>query len=154
MRARLVERWGERVAPAGVVDRDAVAAIVFEDADERSWLESELHPRVAQRTLAWRSGLGPETDVAVIEVPLLYETGIEGGFDAVIAVIAADELRGQRLRQRGDAAVAGREEAQLDQSEKAARADHVVRNDGSIEELERQLAAVLERLRASAGGSP
>lgn len=130
-----------------------MAEVVFEDPDERKWLESQLHPRVAQAMIDWRAGLREETQVAVIEVPLLYETGMDRAFDEVIVVTAADELRDTRVAARGDAAVEGRERAQLLQDEKAARADHVVVNDGSLEELERELASVLERIRASESSS-
>jgi dephospho-CoA kinase len=79
----------------------------------------------------------------VIEVPLLFETGMEAGFDEVIAVVATDEIRNERLAERGDAGLEGREERQLSQDEKASRADYVVRNEGTIDDLERELAAIL-----------
>ncbi|MGZ5333162.1 MAG: dephospho-CoA kinase [Solirubrobacterales bacterium] len=146
LRDLLVERWGDEVAPGGVVDRDQVARIVFERPEELAFLESELHPGVGQRVLEWRSSLDPATEVAVVEVPLLFEAGMEGAFDAVIAVIADDAVREQRLAERDNAGLAGRSERQLSQPEKADRADYVVRNDGSLEDLERELAGVLERV--------
>jgi dephospho-CoA kinase len=118
---------------------------VFESPDELNWLESQLHPRIGGRVADWRADLDPETEVAVVEVPLLYETGMEAAFDEVLAVIAADEVREQRLAERGDPGLEGREERQLAQDEKAGRADHVVRNDGSLEELERELAAIVDK---------
>jgi dephospho-CoA kinase len=153
MRDLLVERWGQRAAPDGAVDRSAVAEIVFEDSDEREWLESLLHPRVAQRMVDWRSAIDPGTAVAVMEVPLLYETGMDEAFDEIIVVVAGDELREARVAERGDTAAAGREQAQLGQAEKAKRADHLVVNDGSLDDLERELAAVLERIKAAGGAS-
>lgn len=153
LRDLLVERWGQRVAPEGVVDRSVVAEIVFEDPDERVWLESLLHPRVARRVADWRAALDPATAVAVIEVPLLYEAGMEDAFDEIIVVVAGDEMRDARVAERGDAAAVGREKAQLDQSEKAKRADHLVPNEGSLEDLERELAVVVERIKAAAGES-
>lgn len=149
LRDALVERWGKRAAPGGVVDRSAVAEIVFEDADERKWLESQLHPRVAQAMIDWRSALPAGTEMAVIEIPLLFETGMEASFDEVIVITAGDELRRQRVAARGDAAVEGREKAQLSQAEKAERADHVIVNDGSLEELERLLAEVIEKIKGT-----
>jgi dephospho-CoA kinase len=143
MRDVLVARWGEEMAPNGSVDRDAVAAVVFENPDELKWLESELHPRIGRAVAEWRSELDPSTEVAVIEVPLLFETGMEAAFDDVIAVVAADEIRNERLAERGDAGLEGREERQLSQDEKAGRAGHVVRNEGTIDDLERELAAIL-----------
>jgi dephospho-CoA kinase len=146
VRGALIERWGEEVETDGEVDRGRVAEIVFADPGELAWLESELHPRVGAHVAGWRSRLEPGTEVAVVEVPLLFEAAMEDAFDATIAVVADDEVRERRLRERGQAGLAGREDRQLDQAEKANRADHVVRNDGTLEELERAVAEVLEEI--------
>lgn len=143
---RLVERWGEGVAPGGHVDRDRIGAIVFADPDELKWLEAQIHPLVGERIGGWLAGLGEEGDVAVVEVPLLFETEMEGVFDTTVAVIAADEVRGERARARGHTLVDEREARQLAQAEKASRAAHVVVNDGSVEDLERELSALVEKL--------
>jgi dephospho-CoA kinase len=142
----LVERLGPDVAPGGRVDRDAVAKAVFDDPDARGWLEGYLWPRVGGRIAAWRTQLdarAPRPRAAVVEVPLLFESGMEGIFDHTIAVVADDELRAERIGARGHAAVASRESRQLDQLEKAQRADFSVRNDGTVDELERELSQVL-----------
>jgi dephospho-CoA kinase len=149
VRDKLIERWGDDVASDGAVDRGRVAAIVFEDPAELEWLERELHPRVGEKVAKWRAALEPKTEVGVVEVPLLFEAGMEGVFDAVICVIADDSVRERRLTERGQPGLEGRSERQLDQDEKAARADYVVVNNGTLEELERELAAVL----AQVGGS-
>jgi dephospho-CoA kinase len=149
VRELLVERWGDEVAPGGRVDRNRVAELVFGKPDELAWLESVTHPRVGAAVLEWRQGLGPDREVAVVEVPLLFEAAMEGAFDATVAVVADDEIRDRRLRERGQPGLEGREARQLDQDEKAARADHVVRNDGTLEELEMRLAEVLEEIGAS-----
>ncbi len=146
LRDLLVERWGPDMAPGGEVDRAKIAEKVFGQPDELAWLESQLHPRVGGRVAEWRESLDPATEVAVVEVPLLFETGMEELFDSVIAVTAADEIRERRLEARGDPGLEGREQRQLDQDEKAARADHVVVNDGTIEDLERELADLFEKL--------
>ena len=150
LRAKLTDRWGEEVAASESVDRARVAAIVFEDPGELGWLESELHPRVGEKVAEWRDSLKPETGVAVVEVPLLFESEMEDVFDAVICVVADDAIRERRLAERGQPGLEGRSERQLNQDEKAARADYVVVNDGTLEELERELAALLERLAANA----
>jgi dephospho-CoA kinase len=152
VRAALVDRWGGEVAPAGSVDRDRVGEIVFNDRGELSWLESVTHPRVGAHVLEWRQGLGPKVEIAVVEVPLLFEAAMEDAFDATLAVIADDEIRDQRLRERGQAGLEGREERQLDQAEKARRADHLIRNDGSLEELESKVKVLLSELRGEKGG--
>jgi dephospho-CoA kinase len=149
------ERWGEQVVAGDEVDRAAVAAIVFERPEELAWLEGELFPRVGMRTAAWRMELEqrePPPDIAVVEVPLLFEAGREGFFDATIAVVADEALREERAAARGHEGVAGREERQLSQEEKAARADFVIRNDGSLAELEGTVGAVLDQLKASVSG--
>jgi dephospho-CoA kinase len=146
VRDALIERWGEGVAPDGEVDRGRVAEIVFADSGELAWLESQLHPRVGAHVLGWREQLEPGTEVAVVEVPLLFEAAMENAFDATVAVVADDRVRERRLRERGQAGLAGREDRQLDQDEKSNRADHVLRNDGTLEELERAAATVLEEI--------
>ncbi|MGZ5335537.1 MAG: dephospho-CoA kinase [Solirubrobacterales bacterium] len=143
VRDLLVERWGPEVAPGGEVDRAKVAELVFGKPEELSWLESELHPRVGAAVAAWREGLGPGVEIAVVEVPLLFEAGMEGAFDETVAVIASDAVREGRLGERGQPGLEGREGRQLTQDEKAARADHVICNDGSIEQLEAELGRVL-----------
>jgi dephospho-CoA kinase len=151
VRAALVDRWGAEVAPAGSVDRDRVGEIVFNDRGELAWLESVTHPRVGAHVLEWRQGLGPDVEVAVVEVPLLFEAAMEDAFDATLAVVAEDETRDQRLRERGQAGLEGREERQLDQAEKGSRADHLIRNDGSLEELESKVMELLSELRGEKG---
>jgi dephospho-CoA kinase len=143
----LIEHWGREIAPNGEVDRERVAAIVFEDPEELRWLESVLHPRVGVHVLDWRKRLGPEVEVAVVEVPLLFEAAMEDAFDATVAVVADDELRERRLRDRGQAGLGGRQERQLPQAEKEARADHVIRNDGTLEDLEDGVKGLLEEIR-------
>jgi dephospho-CoA kinase len=150
VRSALIERWGEEIAPGGSVDRDKVSEIVFNDREELSWLESVTHPRVGEHVLEWRQSLDPETAVAVVEVPLLFEAAMEDAFDATVAVIAEDGLRDARLRKRGQGGLGGREARQLGQAEKAQRADHVIRNDASLEELESEVSRVIDQL--SEGG--
>jgi dephospho-CoA kinase len=145
---RLVERWGEEVAPDGKVDRDRIGSIVFADGDELKWLEGQIHPLVGERIGAWLASLPEEAEVAVVEVPLLFETGMDGVFETTVAVVTSDEVRGERARARGHALVDEREARQLPQTDKASRAAHVVQNDGSVEDLERELSALVEKLRA------
>ena len=125
---------------------------MFEQPDELAWLESQVHPRVGEAVLEWRGEIDPEVPVAVIEVPLLFEAAMEKAFDETVAVIADDEIRERRLAERGQPGLEGREERQLPQAEKAARADRVIHNNGTVEELEREVAAVLEAAGAEAGG--
>ena len=147
LQRRLVERWGREVAPPEGVDRAGIGGIVFADPDELAWLESQIHPLVGARTAEWLRSLPPGSEFAVVEVPLLFEGGREDLFDTTVAVVAGEEVRRERAAARGHALVDEREARQLSQQEKAARAEHVVANDGSLEDLERDLSALLAKLR-------
>jgi dephospho-CoA kinase len=145
--SRLRERWGPEVVPDGEVDRNRIGSIVFADPAELRWLEAQIHPLVGERIGGWLAALPGDTEVAVVEVPLLFESGMEGVFDTTVAVVASDEVRRERAAERGHALVDEREARQLAQAEKASRAEHVVENDGSVEDLVRELSALVEKLR-------
>lgn len=146
----VVERWGVEVAPGSVVDRAAVAARAFAGGSEdRGWLESLLWPLVGARMAAWLESvraLLPPPKAAVVEVPLLFEAGMEGAFDATIAVIASEDTRRERAAGRGHALADERAARQLPQAEKAKRATFAIQNDGGKAELRRELADVLAKL--------
>jgi dephospho-CoA kinase len=147
LRGRLAERWGPEVLVDGGVDRAKIGEIVFADPAQLSWLEEQIHPLVRERTATWLMSLPEGTEVAVVEVPLLFEAGSDKVFDTTVAVVTADEVRRQRAAARGHALVDEREARQLTQAEKAERAEHVVENDGSVEDLEQALSALLAKLR-------
>jgi dephospho-CoA kinase len=145
--AKLVERWGPHVESEGTVDRKAVGEIVFNDPNELKWLESITHPKVGEKVWAWRQALDPAVELAVVEVPLLFEAGMEAGFDGVLVVVAGDR-RATWLEERGDAGVEGRSGRQLTEAEKAERATWVVENDGTLEDLEEKLGGMWTDLAA------
>jgi dephospho-CoA kinase len=150
VRDAVVGRFGESVAPRGVIDRDAVARLAFADPSERAWLESLLWPRVGSEMARWRRQLelaSPAPCAAVVEVPLLFEAGLQDAFDATIAVIADERLRRERAESRALQALQERSARQLSQEEKASRATHVVSNDGTVLELEQKLSAILDILK-------
>lgn len=147
LQRRLTERWGPEVVLAGRVDRDKIGEIVFADPEQLSWLEAQIHPLVGERIGAWLASLPPAVEVAVVEVPLLFESEMEGAFDTTVAVVASEEVRRTRAEARGHVLVDEREARQLTQLEKAARAEHVIENDGTVEDLERALSALVEKLR-------
>jgi dephospho-CoA kinase len=153
LRDALVERWGLQIAPSGEIDRRRVGEIVFERPEELEWLESELHPRVGKRLEAWRASLPLDVGLAVVEIPLLFETGMEKIFDTVVSVVADDELREQRLAGGGLVGLGGRLGRQLSQDEKAARATHVVRNDGTLAELHAKIADLARELTENGHGN-
>lgn len=149
VRDKLVERFGEKVAPDGEIDRGAVADHVFGDDDQRKWLEELLWPRVGKRIASWReeqANADPSPRAAVVEVPLLFESGMEQAFDKTIAVVADESTRSQRAGSRGHRGVESRTSRQLSQDEKAQKADIVVHNDGSLEDLERALSSALAKM--------
>lgn len=150
LRDAVVARWGDEVAPGGVVDRAAVARRAFADPAERHWLEQLIWPRVGARVGEWYASLAardPRPPAAIVETPLLFEAGLEGGYDATIAVVAREDLRAARAAARGHEAVDERTARQLTQDEKAQRATFEVRNDGSHDDLEAALSAVLATLK-------
>uniref|UniRef100_A0A6J5ZWL5 Unannotated protein n=1 Tax=freshwater metagenome TaxID=449393 RepID=A0A6J5ZWL5_9ZZZZ len=142
-------RWGVEVAPGGVADRAAIARMAFADADERAWLESLLWPLVGSEVASFRERSldhDPTPRAAVVETPLLFEAGMDGIYDATIAVIADEELRRLRAESRGHASADERHARQLTQQEKAQRATFVVVNDGTAEQMESELALILDQL--------
>ena len=146
--AAVRDRWGDEVAPDGTVDRAAVARRAFATPEDRGWLEGLLWPRVGERMIAWREEHA-DAPALVVEVPLLFESGMDQAFDATIAVIADETIREQRAGARGHEALDERTQRQLPQSEKADRATWVVRNDGTPEELEHALSDILGKLTTS-----
>jgi dephospho-CoA kinase len=149
VKAAVVGRFGSSVAPAGSVDRAAVAERAFATGENRHWLEELLWPQVGARVAEWRGELGrrsPRPKAGVVEVPLLFEAGMQDLFDATIAVIAPEALRAQRSAARGHRSLDERLARQLTQAEKAERATHVVVNDGGLDALEAKLSAVLDML--------
>jgi dephospho-CoA kinase len=149
LRDIVVARLGDGVARDGALDRSLIAERVFGDEEARGWLEGELWPRVGRRMAEWKQdvdALDPAPRAAVVEVPLLFESGMEPVFDATIAVIADEDVRAERAGARGHASVEERTGRQLSQEEKAQKAHYTVRNDGTLDELREELSRVVARL--------
>jgi dephospho-CoA kinase len=149
LRDAVIARFGAEVAPDGVVDRSAVARRAFASDEDRTWLEGQVWPLVGARVASWLEharATSPAPPAAVVEVPLLFEAGLDELYDATIAVVSAETVRRRRAAERGHALVDERAARQLSQDEKAQRATFTVRNDGSVEDLERELSAVLGKL--------
>ena len=147
--AAVVAHWGPEMAPGGVVDRAAVARRAFATPADREWLEGFIWPRVGQRIAEWRaieSTRDPAPPALIVEVPLLFESGMDAAFDATIAVVADDDVRAERAAARGHEAVDERTARQLGQQEKAQRATYAVQNSGTLDALEQTLSSVLEKL--------
>ena len=146
VREALLERFGDRILDeAKQIDRSAIADIVFPDPEALDWLEGLLHPLVSREYLEWREQLGRLPNppaVCVTEVPLLYEVGGQDRFDAVVVITAPPEIRAARTRVPSEL----REPRLLPDEGKAARADYVYVNDGSLEELDAFVAGVMDDL--------
>jgi dephospho-CoA kinase len=128
----------------GTTDRGRIAEVVFGDQAELEWLEQLLHPRVRERYATWLDGV--DADVAVVEIPLLYETGADALFDAVVVITAPEETRAER---RGES-VAERSSRLIPDDVKSGKADFTYVNDGPLAGLDAFVQAVLARLRADA----
>ena len=136
------------IAPDGEIDRGALATVVFNDRDSLRWLEELLHPLVAAEYVQWREDLGRlpnPPQVAVTEVPLLFEAGGEGRFDKVVVITAPKKLR----QARSTVATDERESRLIPDAEKVMRADYSYRNLGSLEELDAFVASVMSDLTES-----
>jgi dephospho-CoA kinase len=148
VRRELIERFGDGILDdIGQIDRGAIAERVFGKPEQLEWLERLLHPRVTQEYLDWREALGRlpnPPQVAVTEVPLLYEVGGEKRFDKVVLVTASPELRAERSEAAGKL----RENRLIPDEEKAKRADFVYVNDGALEDLDAFVAGVMRELTA------
>jgi dephospho-CoA kinase len=150
--AAIAERFGHGVlATDGAVDRKKLGAIVFADASARRELEALTHPAVYRAIEAGLRAfaLVGEDRIAVVDVPLLYETGAEKIFDRVIVTTCPVEKQLERLKERGLSEQAARQRlaAQWSAEEKAKRADFVINTDGSFDDTDSQLGAILQLLK-------
>ena len=136
----------------GALDRDAMRRVVFDDPDARARLESILHPLIGARRDQWVGARGEEgADLVVAEVPLLFEVGLETEFDSSVMVAATQDVCLDRLAEsRGLSRDEGLKiwSAQIDPAEKEARADYVIHNNGTLEDLHERALALLDLLRA------
>lgn len=141
--AAVIERFGADVlAPGGELDREALASIVFADPSARRDLEEIVHPEV-RRLFAEGSEAYRDTDsVVVFSAPLLVETGMHTAFEVLVVVSATVATQIERLmHQRGmsEPSIRARIDAQAPLEDKAAAADFLVDNEGSLDELESQV---------------
>jgi dephospho-CoA kinase len=142
------ERWPQAFLPDGSLNREALAAIVFDDRSERAALNAIVHPRVRARASEIEAQAAPDQAV-VHEIPLLFETGQGGSFDRTILVTAPRDVRIARVMSRSGAAredVERRMAAQIPPREAEKLASFVIRNEGSIEDLRREVERVYRAL--------
>ena len=144
----VVARYGERVQNDGTsgVDRAGLASIVFNDPNERSWLELLVHPIVHQRFDEALQSL-TEAPIVILMIPLLFEAGLEGWCSEIWVVHCTALQQKERLMARNnctEAEAMQRIEAQWPIDNKVNRADHVINNSGLIDDLQDQLDALLK----------
>jgi dephospho-CoA kinase len=147
---RVIERFGSGVQlPDGSLNRPALGRIVFADARARADLEAIIHPVVHDEITRWLTALPPETRVAIADIPLFFETGRRYAVDRVIvcACDPAEQLRRLMMRNAlSEADARARIHAQMSIEEKIARADFVVRTDGTFADTDRAVDAVYQAL--------
>ena len=137
------------VTPVGRLRRDELARIVFADAAARKKLEAILHPRIRECWLAqietWR---GEKHPLAVVVIPLLFETRAESSFDKIICVACSAPAQRERLLARGwtPDQIGQRLAAQWPVEQKIARSDFVVWTDGTLDIHTQQLEQILQKL--------
>lgn len=149
----VVETFGEEILDdGGGVDRARLGAVVFADPGARRRLEEILHPRIREREaeLVERWSGGVERGIVVTEAALLFETGSASRYDRMVVVVAPDGVRLERLRDGGMSEDDARRRmaAQMDQHEKARRADYVLVNDSTRARLRAQAEELYRRLQA------
>ena len=149
--ASIAERFGaEILATDGSVDRKKLGSIVFADPAARRELEAIVHPAVHRAIAMGVRAFELMGDaLAVVDIPLLFETGAEKTFDKVIVTACAAETQVARLVQRGltEEAAGQRLAAQWPTERKTARADFVITTDGSFAETDEQVARVMDSLK-------
>ncbi len=155
VRDQLVNWWGRGILDAsGLVNRRAVADIIFKSDKDRAALEALVHPLVrARRADLRKQAQATGAKAAVIDAPLLFEAGVDAECDAVIFVDAPRQVRLKRIsetRNWGEAELTRRERAQLPLDEKRQRSTLTIVNDGSPVDLRPKVASALARL-TSAG---
>jgi dephospho-CoA kinase len=150
--AAIVARFGPGVlTPDGVLDRAGLGRLVFGDSKARAALEAIIHPEVYRRIREWLANLPAGTRLAVADIPLLFETGHNHDFDAVIVAACDPEEQVRRIMARdrlSDAEARARVAAQWPIEEKARRASRVIWTDGGFAETDRQVKDVYEMLNA------
>jgi dephospho-CoA kinase len=150
--ASIRSRFGDSIiAPGGTLDRAALGRIVFRDRAARADLEAIVHPAVYRRITEWFITLPPETRLAIADIPLLFETGHSPDFHRVVVCACDPDEQLRRLVRRdglSEADARARLAAQWPIGEKVARADYVIRTDGTMADTEAGVRTVLEKLRA------
>ncbi|MER6912842.1 dephospho-CoA kinase [Streptomyces sp. NPDC000594] len=155
--AAVVDAFGPAIlTPEGSLDRPALGAVVFADPERLATLNAIVHPLVGARSQELEGAAGPDA-IVVHDVPLLTENGLAPRYDLVVVVDAdpATQLgRLVELRGMTESEARARMAAQATREQRRAIADLVIDNDGSREELERQVREVWAELGRRAAPAP
>jgi dephospho-CoA kinase len=151
--AAVVTRFGrEMLLPSGALDRQKLAQVIFTNPDARRALEAIIHPEVRRATDQWFASLDPQSHSwALADIPLLYETGRDRDFNAIIVVACDPETQVQRIIARDgllEQDARQRVAAQLPIAAKLAKADYVIRTDGTLDDTDEQVRQVWKALSA------
>jgi dephospho-CoA kinase len=143
----VVSFFGDSILNNGDIDRRALGELIFKDAEAKRKLESIVHPFVRREFEEAVTSLKSD-EVLVYEIPLLVETGAQDRFDIVVTVESDLENRIARLRQRGMhiSEIEGRIAAQATREQRVEVADFLIENDGSEDELLRQVENIWDSL--------
>jgi len=150
----IVDTFGAEVLrPDQTLDRQKLRAVIFNNSTARKKLESIIHPRVralAEERINQQAAAGYE--LVVYEVPLLFEGNLHEWLRPVVLVACDADVQRQRLQQRDRLTPEEAQkhiDAQMSLEEKRRLADYVIENDGDLESLERQVEAVLKRIKTT-----
>jgi dephospho-CoA kinase len=150
--AAIRKRFGpDAVRRDGTMDRIRVAQIVFKDKRARLDLEAIIHPAVIKAVNDFFNTLPKRTPFAVADIPLVFETGREKDFDAIVVVACPREMQLQRLMERNKLSKEDAERrlaAQLPIDQKVKKATYVINNDGTFENTNAQVDALIQKLNA------
>src|SRR5918996_336622 len=149
--ARMLHDRGAVLVDAGELDREAIAVAVFGEPERRRALESIVHPEVFRLLAEIVEARRDTDDIVVFDAPLIVETGFHDAVDVVVVITAPEEERLARaIRDRGMSADGARARirAQLGDAEREAVADVVIRNDGTLADLQGRVDELWEQLRA------
>lgn len=136
----VLAEFGDEILTDGEINRAALAEIVFKDQKKRELLEGIIHPLVRERAESLMRNV-PNNSIVVNQIPLLVETDGAKRFDYIITVSASEDVRRKRLIERGmkEYEIAKRLQAQVDDRAREAIADHVLTNNGSLDDLQRSV---------------